>query len=68
MAPTAARSNVNNRKKQLHMNARTETFKALLFLDAILAQHAADETMKWKVGWHRLYRLSPALRLYCSGG
>ena len=40
------------------MNARTETFKALLFLDAIFAQHAADETMKWEVGWHRLRQFS----------
>ena len=49
------------------MNARTETSKALLFLDTILALQAADETMNWKVGWHRLLQIEPRLEAILFG-
>ncbi|MFN3845206.1 MAG: Tn3 family transposase [Paracoccaceae bacterium] len=62
-------SQVNNRKKQRHMNARVETSKALrLFLDTILALQAANdadedaiEMVNRKVGWHRLLQIKPGL-------
>ena len=62
-------SQVNNRKKQRHMNTRVETSKALrLFLDTILALQAANdadedaiEMVNRKVGWHRLLQIKPGL-------
>lgn len=62
-------SQANNRKKQRHVNARTETSKALrLFLDTISALQAANdreenaiEALDRAVGWHRLLRMKPEL-------
>jgi len=62
-------SQANNRKKQRHVNARTETSKALrLFLDTISALQTANdsdenaiELLDRKVGWHRLLRMKPEL-------
>ena len=62
-------SQANNRKKQRHVNSRTETSKALrLFLDTISALQAANDreenafdTLDRKVGWHRLLRMKPEL-------
>ena len=62
-------SQVNNRKKQRHMNSRIETSRALrLFLDTILALQAANdanedviETLDRQVGWHRLLQIKPGL-------
>jgi TnpA family transposase len=62
-------SQVNNRKKQRHMNNRIETSKALrLFLDTIVALQAANdadedaiEIVNRQVGWHRLLQIKPGL-------
>jgi hypothetical protein len=62
-------SQVNNRKKQHHMNARLETSKVLrLFLDTILALQTANDTdtdpmttLDRQVGWHRLMQIKPSL-------
>jgi hypothetical protein len=69
-------SQVNNRKKQRHMNARIETSKALrLFLDTILALQAANdadedaiEAVNREVGWHRLLQIKPSLEAMVENG
>lgn len=69
-------SQVNNRKKQHHMNARVETSKALrLFLDTIVALQAANdadedaiEVVSRNVGWHRLLQIKPGLEAMVENG
>ncbi|MFT2215515.1 Tn3 family transposase, partial [Rhizobium giardinii] len=58
-------SQVNNRKKQRHMNSRLETSRALrLFLDTILALQAANdanEDVIETLDRHRLLEIKPGL-------
>jgi hypothetical protein len=62
-------SQANNRKKQRHMDGRTDTAKALrMFLDTITALQSANdngrnalEVLDQEVGWHRLLRMKPDL-------
>ncbi|WP_425374561.1 hypothetical protein [Mesorhizobium waimense] len=62
-------SQANSRKKQRHMEGRTDTAKALrMFLDTITALQSANdygrnalEVLDQEVGWHRLLRMKPEL-------
>lgn len=62
-------SQANSRKKQRHIEGRTDTAKALrMFLDTITALQSANdygrnalEVLDQEVGWHRLLRMKPEL-------